>query len=166
MYEAKVNETFDFKVEEKPEGTFLNGELKASDMVRINEHAFQVLYQGQSIKVFVEKVDTEEKEVHLRVNGKKAATKLTTELDRLLKDLGLEDMAAQKAADVKAPMPGLIHSLLVEEGAEVAKGDGLLILEAMKMENIIKSPADGVVGKVYVEKGASVEKNTLLVSLG
>lgn len=165
MYEAKVNDSFEFKVEEKPEGIFLNGELHHTDIVKISAHAFQVLYKGQSIKVFVEEVDTEEKVVRLRINGKKAHTQLTSELDRLLKDLGMEDLATVKAADIKAPMPGLIHSLLVDEGAEVQKGDGILILEAMKMENVIKAPADGVIGKILVDQGASVEKNALLVSL-
>jgi len=51
----------------------------------------------------------------------------------------------------------------VSEGQAVKKGDTLLILEAMKMENALKSPADGVIKKVAVSKGMAVEKNQLLI---
>lgn len=164
MYEAKVNDTFDFTVEEQPEGVLLNGELKDADIVKVNDHVFQVLYQGQSIQVFVEEVNVEEKTVHMKINGKKAVTRLTSDLDRLLKEMGLDNLAALKPSEIKAPMPGLIHSVLVEAGATVEKGDGILILEAMKMENVIKSPSDGVVKKIHVNQGASVDKGALLVS--
>ena len=62
---------------------------------------------------------------------------------------------------VKAPMPGNILAVNVENGANVKKGDVLLILEAMKMENEIVSPCDGTVSSI-VSKGASVETGTVL----
>ncbi|MCL4105942.1 UNVERIFIED_CONTAM: hypothetical protein GTU68_012580 [Idotea baltica] len=61
-------------------------------------------------------------------------------------------------------MPGLIHSIAVEPGQEVKKGDALLILEAMKMENIIKSPTDGTIGKIHIEQGNTVDKGQLMVT--
>jgi biotin carboxyl carrier protein len=60
-------------------------------------------------------------------------------------------------------MPGLILSVAVAEGQEVKKGDPLLILEAMKMENVIKAPADATVKVIKVRKGDSVDKNQVLV---
>ena len=68
-------------------------------------------------------------------------------------------------SEIKAPMPGLIHSIKVESGQKVSKGDPILLLEAMKMENLIKAPADGVIGKIHVTKGQNVEKGAVLVSL-
>jgi biotin carboxyl carrier protein len=60
-------------------------------------------------------------------------------------------------------MPGLILAVHVTEGDQVQEGDPLLILEAMKMENVILSPRNGVICKVAVQKGAAVDKKSLLV---
>ena len=60
-------------------------------------------------------------------------------------------------------MPGLVLKVLVSPGQEIAKGDGLFVLEAMKMENIIKSPVAAVVQSIEVETGGVVEKNQVLV---
>ena len=67
---------------------------------------------------------------------------------------------------VSAPMPGTILKVNVEKGASVKKGDVLLVLEAMKMENDIQAPADGTVIAVQATKGASVETGAPLVTIG
>ena len=69
------------------------------------------------------------------------------------------------ATAINAPMPGTIRSVNVQNGQAVKKGDVLMILEAMKMENEIMAPADGTVTAVNVTKGAAVESGTLLCSL-
>jgi biotin carboxyl carrier protein len=66
---------------------------------------------------------------------------------------------------VRAMMPGRIVRLLVNKGDRVQKGSGLLVLEAMKMQNEIQAPADGVVGKVYVQAGDTVEGGADLVRI-
>jgi biotin carboxyl carrier protein len=68
--------------------------------------------------------------------------------------------------DLKAPMPGLVVDIPVKEGDTVSKGDTLVILEAMKMENALKAVADATVKKIAVTKGQAVDKNTLLIQLG
>ena len=73
-------------------------------------------------------------------------------------------MVNNKVSDLKAPMPGLVLEVSVEGGQQVSKGDGLLILEAMKMENVIKSPTDGVIKSISVNKGETVEKNQLILN--
>ena len=80
--------------------------------------------------------------------------------------------AAPKAAapaagseTIKSPMPGTILNILVQPGQKVAKGETLLILEAMKMENEIVSPRDAVIAGVSVNKGENVDSGTPLVSL-
>ncbi|WP_048148818.1 pyruvate/oxaloacetate carboxyltransferase [Palaeococcus ferrophilus] len=67
---------------------------------------------------------------------------------------------------VTAPMPGKILRILVKEGEEVKTGQGLLVLEAMKMENEIPSPMDGVVKRVLVREGETVDTGRALVELG
>ncbi|HHV31707.1 biotin/lipoyl-containing protein [Caproiciproducens sp. LBM24188] len=66
---------------------------------------------------------------------------------------------------ISCPMPGTIVSVNVKAGQAVKKGDVLLILEAMKMENEIMAPHDAVVAAIHVNKGDSVESGTPLVSL-
>lgn len=67
---------------------------------------------------------------------------------------------------IKALMPGRISRVLVEKGAEVRRGTGLLVLEAMKMENEIPAPADGVVDEIFVKPGETVESGADLLHLG
>ncbi|HKK78307.1 MAG TPA: biotin/lipoyl-containing protein, partial [Phaeodactylibacter sp.] len=62
-------------------------------------------------------------------------------------------------------MPGMVLEVSVKAGEEVSEGTPLLILEAMKMENVIKSPGDGVIKAINVTKGEAVDKNYLLVEM-
>jgi glutaconyl-CoA decarboxylase len=71
--------------------------------------------------------------------------------------------AAAEGTQIKSPMPGAILDVRVKEGDEVKKGDVLLILEAMKMENEIQAPSAGKVAGVYIDKGSSVNAGDLLV---
>ena len=77
--------------------------------------------------------------------------------------MGLSNLLAAKVSEIKAPMPGMVLKVLVEEGAEIKKGDNLFVLEAMKMENIIKSPADVVVKTIKIKPGDKVEKGQILI---
>lgn len=71
----------------------------------------------------------------------------------------------QGATKVNAPMPGKILSVKVKVGAAVKKGDVILILEAMKMENEVVAPADGTIASVDVNEGATVEAGDVLATL-
>jgi pyruvate carboxylase subunit B len=66
---------------------------------------------------------------------------------------------------LRAPMPGLVVRVLVEPGQSVSRGGGVVVLEAMKMENELKAPAAGVVGAIRVGAGEPVEKGQVLVEL-
>lgn len=165
MFEAKVNGEHIFEVALTGQGFTLNGQQVPVDVQRLNDHSFQVLYKGGSHTVHIVAVDRIAKNVVLKIDGKRAEVNLSNEMDRLLRQLGLENAGATKVSDIKAPMPGLIHSIKVAEGQAVSKGDALLILEAMKMENVIKAPADGTVGKIHVKQGQSVDKGMVMISM-
>lgn len=165
MFEAKVNGEHIFEVALTAQGYALDGKPAAVDVQRLNDHSFQVLYQGASHTVHIASVDWVAKTVVLKIDGKRAEVNLSNEMDRLLKKLGLENAGVLKVSDIKAPMPGLIHSIKVTEGQQVTKGDPLLILEAMKMENMIKAPADGIVGKILVKQGQSVDKGMVMIAM-
>lgn len=71
-----------------------------------------------------------------------------------------------KSIKVKAPMPGLVVKVLVNVGEEVKKGQGLVIVEAMKMENVIPSPIEGEVIELCAQVGQAVEKGEILMVVG
>ncbi|HSK88357.1 MAG TPA: biotin/lipoyl-containing protein [Anaerolineales bacterium] len=66
---------------------------------------------------------------------------------------------------LRAPMPGLIVAIPIEEGQSVKKGQVMLILESMKMQNELKAPRDGIIGRVRVKPGESVEQKQILLSV-
>jgi len=65
--------------------------------------------------------------------------------------------------EMRAPMPGLVRQVNVEEGSSVTAGDPLIVLEAMKMENLLKSPMSGTIVERCIQPGQAVEKNQLLL---
>lgn len=134
-----------------------------ADVERINPYEFHLLINNKSYNVQVLKTDFAEKKIVLKINGSKYVVSVKDKYDELLHSLGLDNIVSKKISHIKAPMPGMVLSVLVHEGQEVKKGDSLIILEAMKMENILKSPTDGIIKKIVAVKGSAVEKNQMLV---
>lgn len=83
---------------------------------------------------------------------------------RLAKERG-SSFEVSGDAIIKSPMPGLIIDILVDVGQSVKKGEQIVVLESMKMENELRSPRDGVVSHIYVSPGAGVEKGQALVTI-
>ena len=102
------------------------------------------------------------KTLWIKHSGETWATDLS-ELDEQYKSSAKKRTAS--ADQILAPMPGKITKINVSTGQTVQVGDVLIVMEAMKMENILKSPADGVVKSVKVIKGDKVDKNQVMVFL-
>jgi biotin carboxyl carrier protein len=126
---------------------------------------FHILKDGKSYRATLESVDYRAKTFTFSINGAKYTTKISDKYDRLIDQLGMKIGGAQQSGDVKAPMPGLVLEVAVAVGQTVQKGDKVLILEAMKMENIIKAAGDGTITAVHIEKGKAVEKGQLLIEI-
>ena len=124
---------------------------------------FHVLRDGQSYHATLESVDYKTRLFTFRINGSLYSVKITDQYDRLVQQMGLSTGSNKQINNLKAPMPGLVISVLAIPGQEVQKGDPLLILEAMKMENVIKAAGPGKVKSVQIQKGAAVEKGQLLL---
>jgi len=164
MYKAKVNEALfevNFSDDKGQKGT-INGKDFSMDMVQLGI-VYHLIHENQSYTLEVVDFQKEEKICVVKVNNSEYTVTLEDRFDSLLHQLGMDNMNSQQVNELKAPMPGLVLDILVEVGTTVTKGDGLLILEAMKMENIIKSPTDGVIKSVEVEKTNAVEKNQVLI---
>ena len=152
---AKVNNKYDFT---------LDVNEKDFDIIEIKDGIFHIIKDNKSYNAEVLKANKEEKNFVIRVNGNKYTVQLKDKYDDLLKELGMEMGSSAKVKELKAPMPGLVVDVRVKEGDEVKKGDALVVLQAMKMENILKCPADLVVKKIHVKKDSTIEKNQLLIS--
>ncbi len=168
MNELKVvgenKEEFKIAFDKNANSGTINEKEFSLDVAQINDKTFHIIKDNKSYNVEVLKLKLEEKEVFIKVNGDKYKFSVKDKFDELLKSLGMDNLASAKVSDLKAPMPGLVLEIDVEVGQSVQKGDALLILEAMKMENVIKSPADGVIKKIAVNKGDAVEKNQVLLN--
>lgn len=164
MLKVKVNNKKEHQVEfESAINGTIDGTPFAWDIAEVKNGSFHVIKDSKSYTVEVIKADPAEKSFLVSVNGNKYQLQVKDKYDELLKSLGLDNMNASKVNEIKAPMPGLVLDLRVAEGDKVQKGDPVLVLEAMKMENIIKSPTDGIIKKINVKKGVAVEKNQVLV---
>jgi len=135
------------------------------DIVATGSRTFHVLRQNRSYNAELVETHFERKEISLRINGTLYQVKLSDPYDQMVQRLGLAAAKSQVAKEVKAPMPGLVLQLNVSPGEVVEKGMPLLVLEAMKMENIIRAPSDGKVKDIHVSQGQAVEKNQLLIEL-
>lgn len=166
MIKASLNDQLfelDFADKTYQEGT-INKEAFSIDRIKSSATNWHILKDGKSYTIEILKIDKIAKQVDLKLNGKLNAVKLSDQFDALLKSLGMDNMASKKVLELKAPMPGLVLNIAVKEGDVISKGDALLVLEAMKMENIIKSPTEGTIKKIHAVKGTAVEKNQLLIS--
>jgi biotin carboxyl carrier protein len=133
------------------------------DISKIGDQFYRLERGGKIYNVQVLPGD-EEKKPKIRVNGLAYDTELIDKYDDLVKSLGMEKFTKVEIKELKSPMPGLVIKLDVKVGDMIAKGDPIMILEAMKMENVIKSRGDGKIAQVHVKEGQAVEKNELLVS--
>lgn len=161
-YQATVHQSI-FEVEPLGiDAVSLNGVKKESRLVQLSERFYHFIYEG---KVFrVESVKTEDG-FNFKINGELVSVEVKDDLQLMLDKMGGSAKKKVASGDIKAPMPGLVVKLSVVVGESVKKGQGLLILEAMKMQNEIKSPIDGVIKEIKVSEKQAVEKNYLLMKL-
>ncbi|SFT68144.1 Biotin-requiring enzyme [Algoriphagus locisalis] len=152
-----------YSVEKTDETTQVNGKPIHWDLQWISNRKIHLISENKSIEAELISLDKTAKTIQIKLGGKISNLQLKDRFDLLLEQLGMNSTASQALKEIKAPMPGLILDLKVKPGDEVKKGEVVLILEAMKMENILKSPGDGIVKAVKVSLNQSVEKNQVLI---
>jgi biotin carboxyl carrier protein len=162
MYKANVNKK-GFDITNINDKLSVDGNAIEWDLAKISNEYFHILIKNDSYRAEIIKADPVAKSFIIKINGKVYSVELKDKFDILLEKMGLNNGVSGKANIIKAPMPGLIVDLRVKEGDKVKPGDALLILEAMKMENMIKASAESIVKSVKVTKGESVEKNQVLI---
>jgi biotin carboxyl carrier protein len=152
---AKVNDRFEFTKED----------IDQLDFTPIDDRNFHILANGKSYRAELVSRNFQRKRFTIKINGSKYEINLADAYDQMVDRLGLGAINTTMVADIMAPMPGLVLQVMAKEGESVITGQPILILEAMKMENVIKASADGTIAKITVAKGAAVDKGQLLVKM-
>lgn len=143
----------------------LDGQAVHADAIKTGTDKYHLLINNQSYSLELLEKSENGKTMTVAVNGIKQEVTIRDRYDALLSSLGMDKMMGNKSHLLKAPMPGLVLRIMAEEGQHVKKGDPILVLEAMKMENVIKADGDGVIKRITVSPKQAVEKNTLLVEM-
>lgn len=156
-YLANVDDTFEWEVNIQ--------QVKDLDIVPVGKGKFHIIKDNISYQATVLQTNFAKKSFLISINGNEHEIKVADSYDMLVRKMGLNVASSSRMNDLKAPMPGLVLDVMVEAGQNFEKGDPLLILEAMKMENIIKATGEGIVKSIEVGKGDAVEKGQILLEL-
>ncbi|WP_291867044.1 acetyl-CoA carboxylase biotin carboxyl carrier protein subunit [Maribacter sp.] len=135
------------------------------DINKVNEKKFHLLKDNKAYNVELVKANYLTKEVTISINGNNYDVKIEDEYDQMVKQMGLLSNNLQKLNNIKAPMPGLIIDVMVEVGQQIEEGTPILVLSAMKMENIILSHGEGIVKSIAIGKDDTVEKGQIIIEV-
>lgn len=164
-YKAFTGDQQPYDIQIKSGTILVNNQEITLDLIKINQQLYHIISQNQSFNAEVIVSDLLAKKFFFKINGKPVEVVLHDQLDQMIEQMGMQAGEEAHEKEITAPMPGLILNIAVKEGQKVKKGEALLTLEAMKMENMLKSPAEGVISAIYVKDRQSVEKNQLLISI-
>lgn len=150
-----------YEIEIDHDGSVLiNGEERDVDFLNLGGDLFSLITENRSLEAVI---NDDEGNIAVMMSGRQFEAQVLDERAMLM--MQRRGGQAIGSGEVKAPMPGLIVDVTTERGATIAKGDTLVILESMKMQNELKSPIEGVVRAIHVEAGQAVDKNDLLVEI-
>ncbi|MGZ0016632.1 acetyl-CoA carboxylase biotin carboxyl carrier protein subunit [Yeosuana sp. AK3] len=154
-FKVKVNSNFEFNISEE--------DLLKLNAIKISENKHHILHDNKSFHSEITQSNINSKSYQIKVNKNHYNVNILNALDLLIKDMGFSIGTSKHINFIKAPMPGLIIEINVKPGQIVYENEALLILEAMKMENVLTSPRDGVIKSISTKKGVTVDKGTLLI---
>jgi len=138
-------------------------EWRGLDCIATGENEFHVIENGKSHWITVMEFDLHSRTCQLKVDGEIKKVKFLRDLDLMIERMGLNTVQAGKLKTLDSPMPGLVTGIKIQVGQAVEKGTPLLILEAMKMENVIVAPHAAIIKEIKVIAGQAVEKGAVLL---
>lgn len=139
-------------------------EIESIPLQNTNSNQFYLLYKNRNFNFEFINVDLEKNCVELKNGNKIIQIQINGPIQQLIQTLGYHEGKAKHTDALLAPMPGVVFDILVAAEAVVKKGDPLIVLEAMKMENILRASHDGIVKAIFVLKGDKVDKNKILIT--
>jgi biotin carboxyl carrier protein len=160
----RINQDSEKIVQADDQEILYEGKPLLMDLWSEGKEEFHVLKNGHSYHV--ELGSLTDQGIEVKINGKVYHAQVKDSIQILLETLGMSQATTQIQKQIKAPMPGLILKVLAEPGKALKSGEPVLILEAMKMENIIKATADCIIQDILIKPGQKVEKGQSLFILG
>jgi len=152
------------QVELGPEGIDVDGVAVSADMARVEGTDLRsLLLDGRSHRILATRREDGRWAIHLR--GRRYAAEAVDERTRAIREMAGASAVASGPRPIRAPMPGLVVKVEVAVGDRVEAGQGVAIVEAMKMENELRAEAPGVVAYIHVAPGQAVEKDQILIDL-
>jgi biotin carboxyl carrier protein len=155
--------SYSIDIDDSGQRVVVDGQAMPVDLVQVNPPAlFSLLVGGRSHEVFLEEVG--KGEYRVVIGGELCHVRVVTDRDARLRGQAVAKGRPTGEVHVKAPMPGVVRAVEVALGDAVRSRQGLIVLEAMKMENEIRAAQAGTVRSISVVKGQRVEQGqTLLV---
>ena len=135
------------------------------DSISLGDDSYHILENTKAYRAQLIISDFGNKTATISINGNPYSITIADGYDQQVKKMGLLAVSAQKMNSIVAPMPGLIVDVMVREGEEISEGTPLLVLSAMKMENVILSQGEGIVKSIAVKKDDAVEKGQLVIEM-
>jgi biotin carboxyl carrier protein len=163
-YYVKVGETT-HEVVIDGETVTLNGETVQARLESLDGTPIQLLRLGTAVHRVLARRGDDRGRYDVSVDGYRVALEALDERSRVIRELSGASARKSGPAHVVAPMPGLIVRINVSEGEQVRAGQGLIVMEAMKMENELRAAAPGTVRKLLVSSGNAVEKGAMLLEM-
>jgi biotin carboxyl carrier protein len=130
------------------------------DLLRVSGELYSLLIRGRSYEIDILEAD---EALMVLVNGQPFQVEIQDEQQKRLRAATGKGEAKAGKRTVAAPMPGKVVKLLVKPGDTVKPGDGVIVVEAMKMENELKAPAAGTIKEIRAEEGKAVSGGEVLV---
>jgi biotin carboxyl carrier protein len=156
------DQTFEIEINAEDQIT-VDGESLSIDFRSVSgQPVYSLLVNGQSYEAYVQAAEAG---LEVLLQGQLHVVEVENERHRKLRESSGGPAVHSGEFNLKSPMPGLIVAVPVVEGQAVVKGQDLVILESMKMQNELKAPRDGTIGRVRVRAGDSVEQNQVLITL-
>lgn len=152
-----------FEVDVAADRVTVDGQAVSAELLQVSGTPVRRLsVAGESHRVVAEKGDARG-QWQLHVDGYRVNAEAIDERAHAIRAMTARNAGPMGPKPVRAPMPGMVVRVEVKAGDKVKAGQGVVIIEAMKMENELKAEAAGVVSKVAVEAGTAVEKGTVLI---
>ncbi len=156
-YNIQVDKEFNFE--------WTSSENAAISIVPVDENTLSIIFNNNVYEVTCEAADINSKSFLVKVNGAFHKVTLQDDLDKLIRKMGMKIVSKRISDNIISPMPGLLRQVNVQVGDTLEAGHPVLILEAMKMENILKAAGNGIVKEIHVSPGQTVEKGQLLITI-
>ena len=131
------------------------------DISQLSEHTYSLKLGNEIFHITSTKL--ENSKYSFLVDGHYFESTVRTKLEEETENILKSNLNSNDEIKIKSPMPGMILRVNKNNGDKVIKGESLILLEAMKMENELKAPDDGVISQIFIEPGKSVEKNQILL---